>query len=284
MAVDAKTRERYKSDVKPIWCPGCGDFGVLTATFMALGMMGLEPEKVVIVSGIGCSGRFPAFTTCYGFHSLHGRTMPVALGIKATNPDLTVIVVGGDGDTLAIGGNHFMHACRRNINLAYLLLDNNLYALTKGQASPTSFPTQTTDTTPYGSYEVDVEPCALAVLFGATFVAREFSARARKLAEVIVQAIEHPGFALVHILSPCVTFFDTYDLYKRQIAELPEDYDPSDSNEAIRYATDPEHKWVGVLYRTYRPTLEERVQHIREKALQKFGPGDLKAMLASRRV
>jgi 2-oxoglutarate/2-oxoacid ferredoxin oxidoreductase subunit beta len=129
MAVSAEVRERYKSDLKPIWCPGCGDFGVLTATFMALGNLGLNPEEVVIVSGIGCSGRFPAFTTAYGFHSLHGRTMPVALGVKAANPNLTVIAVGGDGDTLAIGGNHFMHACRRNINLTYLLLDNNLYAL-----------------------------------------------------------------------------------------------------------------------------------------------------------
>lgn len=284
MAVGAKTREKYKSEVKPIWCPGCGDFGVLTATFMALGMLNLEPENVVIVSGIGCSGRFPAFTTAYGFHSLHGRTMPVALGIKAANPDLTVIAVGGDGDTLAIGGNHFMHACRRNIDLAYLLLDNNLYALTKGQASPTTLPTQMTDSTPYGSYESDVEPCALAMLFGATFVAREFSARAKKLAEIIAQAIQHQGFALVHILSPCVTFFDTYDLYKQQIKELPPDYDPTDRHKAVQYATDPEHKWVGVLYKSNRPTFEERAREIQRKALERMGPGDLKAMLEKRRV
>ncbi len=284
MAVDAQVRERYKSELKPIWCPGCGDFGVLTATFMALGNLGLDPEQVVIVSGIGCSGRFPAFTTAYGFHSLHGRTMPVALGVKAANPDLTVIAVGGDGDTLAIGGNHFMHACRRNINLTYLLLDNNLYALTKGQASPTSLPNQTTDSTPYGSYEDDVEPCALALLYGAAFVAREFSARARKLADVIAQAIRHPGFALVHILSPCVTFFDTYDLYKQQIKELPPDYDPSDLHRAIQYATDPEHKWVGVLYRTVKPTFEERIQAIREKAQQRYGHLTLQDMLNRRRV
>ncbi|MCS7223880.1 MAG: 2-oxoacid:ferredoxin oxidoreductase subunit beta [Armatimonadetes bacterium] len=284
MAVDAKVREKYKSEVKPIWCPGCGDFGVLTATFMALGALNLPPEQVVIVSGIGCSGRFPGFTTCYGFHSLHGRTMPVALGVKAANPDLTVIAVGGDGDTLAIGGNHFMHACRRNINLTYLLLDNNLYALTKGQASPTSFPTQVTDSTPFGSYEADVEPCALAILFGATFVAREFSARAKKTAEIIVQAIEHPGFSLVHILSPCVTFFDTYDLYKQKIAELPEGYDPTDLYGAVRTATDPERKWVGVLYRGHRPTFEEMIPKIRQKAEEKLGPGDLQAMLDRRRV
>ncbi|MFA0752547.1 MAG: hypothetical protein IMHGJWDQ_000301 [Candidatus Fervidibacter sp.] len=284
MAVEAQVRERYKSDLKPIWCPGCGDYGVLTATFMALGNLGLDPEQVVIVSGIGCSGRFPAFTTAYGFHSLHGRTMPVALGVKAANPNLTVIAVGGDGDTLAIGGNHFMHACRRNINLTYLLLDNNLYALTKGQASPTTLPTQTTDSTPYGSYESDVEPCALAILYGATFVAREFSARARKLAEVIAQAIQHQGFALVHILSPCVTFFDTYDLYKQWVKELPPDYDPSDPHRAIQYATDTEHKWVGVLYRTVKPTFEDRIREIREKALQRYGHLTLQDMLNRRRV
>ncbi len=284
MAVDAKTREKYKSEVKPIWCPGCGDFGVLTSTFMALGMLNLEPEQVVIVSGIGCSGRFPAFTTAYGFHSLHGRTMPVALGVKAANPDLTVIAVGGDGDTLAIGGNHFMHACRRNINLTYLLLDNNLYALTKGQASPTTLPMQMTDSTPYGSYESDVEPCALAMLFGATFVAREFSARAKKAAEIIAQAIQHPGFALVHLLSPCVTFFDTYDLYKQKIKELPPDYDPTDKHKAVQYATDPQHKWVGVLYKSNRPTFEERAHEIQQKALERMGTGDLKAMLEKRRV
>lgn len=284
MAVGAEVRERYKSDLRPIWCPGCGDFGVLTATFMALGNLGLNPEEVVIVSGIGCSGRFPAFTTAYGFHSLHGRTMPVALGIKAAKPELTVIAVGGDGDTLAIGGNHFMHACRRNINLTYLLLDNNLYALTKGQASPTSLPSQTTDSTPYGSYENYVEPCALAILYGATFVAREFSARARKLADIIAQAIQHPGFSLVHILSPCVTFFDTYDFYKQQVKELPSDYDPTDMHLALRYATDMEHRWVGVLFKTYKPTFEERVQAIREQAMKRYQNVTLKDLLSQRRV
>ncbi|MFN4180461.1 MAG: 2-oxoacid:ferredoxin oxidoreductase subunit beta [Armatimonadota bacterium] len=284
MAVGAEVRERYKSDLRPIWCPGCGDFGVLTATFMALGNLGLNPEEVVIVSGIGCSGRFPAFTTAYGFHSLHGRTMPVALGIKAAKPELTVIAVGGDGDTLAIGGNHFMHACRRNINLTYLLLDNNLYALTKGQASPTSLPSQTTDSTPYGSYENYVEPCALAILYGATFVAREFSARARKLADVIAQAIQHPGFSLVHILSPCVTFFDTYDFYKQQVKELPSDYDPTDMHLALRYATDMESRWVGVLFKTYKPTFEERVQAIREQATKRYQNVTLKDLLIQRRV
>jgi 2-oxoglutarate ferredoxin oxidoreductase subunit beta len=210
--------------------------------------------------------------------------MPVALGIKAARPELTVIAVGGDGDTLAIGGNHFMHACRRNINLTYLLLDNNLYALTKGQASPTSLPSQTTDSTPYGSYENYVEPCALAILYGATFVAREFSARARKLADVIAQAIQHPGFSLVHILSPCVTFFDTYDFYKQQVKELPSDYDPTDMHLALRYATDMEQRWVGVLFKTYKPTFEERVQAIREKAVQRYGNVTLKDLLARRRV
>ncbi len=284
MAVGAEVRERYKSDLRPIWCPGCGDYGVLTATFMALGNLGLNPEEVVIVSGIGCSGRFPAFTTAYGFHSLHGRTMPVALGIKAAKPELTVIAVGGDGDTLAIGGNHFMHACRRNINLTYLLLDNNLYALTKGQASPTSLPSQTTDSTPYGSYENYVEPCALAILYGAAFVAREFSARARKLADAITQAIQHPGFSLVHILSPCVTFFDTYDFYKQQVKELPSDYDPTDMHLALRYATDMEQRWVGVLFKTYKPTFEERMQAIREQAMKRYQNVTLKDLLIQRRV
>lgn len=295
MAVNAINSEPlkakdYKSEVKPIWCPGCGDFGVLASFYDAIAQMQLDPINVCVVAGIGCSGRFPAFTTVYGIHTLHGRVMPVLLGIKTANPDLNVIGMSGDGDATAIGGNHFMHACRRNIDTTYMVLDNNLYALTKGQSSPTTGEDDVDDipypSSPYGTYEDPVEPCTLALAFGATWVARELSNDKRRLTPRIIEAMNHPGFAFLHIYSPCITFYEeTVKAYKEQSRHLPDDYDPVENKfEAMRLASDPNHKYIGLLFKTEKPTYEERITAIQKTALQQRGPGDIAAMLDSYRL
>ena len=201
--LDAKD---FKSDVKPIWCPGCGDFGVLAALTRALAMLGRPPEQIAVVSGIGCSSRLPAYTSAYGFHGLHGRALPVATGLKLARPDLEVIAVGGDGDGYSIGGNHFLHACRRNVDLAYIVMDNRVYGMTKGQPSPTTESDWETDIAPGGTGLRPFNPMALAVAAGATFVARGFSGDPNGLARLILDAIQWRGFAFLEVLSPCLTF------------------------------------------------------------------------------
>jgi 2-oxoglutarate ferredoxin oxidoreductase subunit beta len=201
--LDAKD---FKSDVKPIWCPGCGDFGVLAALTRALAMLGRSPEQIAVVSGIGCSSRLPAYTSAYGFHGLHGRALPVATGLKLARPDLEVIAVGGDGDGYSIGGNHFLHACRRNVDLAYIVMDNRVYGMTKGQPSPTTESDWETDIAPEGTGLRPFNPMALAVAAGATFVARGFSGDPNGLARLILDAIQWRGFAFLEVLSPCLTF------------------------------------------------------------------------------
>ena len=187
----------YKSDLKPIWCPGCGDFGVLASLYRAFAELDLDPARTVVVSGIGCSSRLPGFVTTYGFHSLHGRPLPVAMGVKLANPDLTVIAVGGDGDGFAIGAGHFPHAARRNVDITYLVMDNEIYGLTKGQVSPTSLTEQKAPSTPWGNLETPLNTLAFAVASGASFVARGASFNTKALTELIVQAMEHTRL-LVH--------------------------------------------------------------------------------------
>jgi 2-oxoglutarate ferredoxin oxidoreductase subunit beta len=201
------------------------------------------------VSGIGCSSRLPFFVTSYGFHGLHGRAMPIATGVKAANPDLTVLVFGGDGDAFAIGGDHFMHACRRNVDVTYVVMDNATYGLTKGQVSPTSRAGYVTKTTPSGAAEQPVNPLALALVCGATYVAQGFSARPKHLTDLIVQGIEHRGFAFIEALSPCPTFnkVDTFSYYKENIVDVPLDHDPSDLGAALRLAVG-DQIYSGLLY------------------------------------
>jgi 2-oxoglutarate ferredoxin oxidoreductase subunit beta len=199
--------KHYKSDIKPVWCPGCGHFAVLSAVTKALAHLELEREKVAMISGIGCSSRLPAYTEVYGFHGVHGRALAVASGLKAARPDLTVLVAGGDGDGFSIGGNHFIHACRRNMDMTYIVMDNEVYGMTKGQASPTTSPDWAeSKLTPHGPGVPSFNPAAIALASGATFVARGFSGDPNKLTQIIVEGILHKGFSFIQVLSPCTTY------------------------------------------------------------------------------
>lgn len=196
----------YRSGYKPIWCPGCGDHAVLKSIAKAMAVLSIRPEDMAVVSGIGCSSRIPAYTNCYGFHGIHGRSLAIAGGVKAARPDLTVLVAGGDGDGFSIGGNHFMHACRRNLDLTYIVMDNQVYGMTKGQASPTTAPDWDSTLTPGGSGMNPFHPLVIALASGANFVARCYSGDINATADTIVKAVEHPGFSFIQILSPCVTY------------------------------------------------------------------------------
>lgn len=279
-----KPSSRFKSDVEPIWCPGCGDFQVLSALYSALEELEVEPHRVVLVSGIGCSSRLPHYVNTYSFHTVHGRSLPVAMGVKMANPELQVIVVGGDGDLLAIGGGHFFHAARRNPDLPVLLLDNGIYGQTKGQFSPTTPVGEETASTPYGNVEPPVSPIAQALVHGATFVAQAVASPAyqRQLTDLILRAIRHRGFALLHILVSCVTFSKarTYRYYQSLLKEMPPDHDPSDLASALRLALSGEGLYQGVLYQVDRPTFEDRMASVQGQALRK-GRTDLKALLSS---
>ena len=207
----------FKSAAKPIWCLGCGDFGVVAALQRALAVNGRPPHEVALVSGIGCSSRLPAYTTCYGFHGVHGRALPVAAGLKLARPDLEVIAVGGDGDGYSIGGNHFIHACRRNVDMLYIVMDNRVYGMTKGQPSPTTEPDWDSDLVPGGTGIKPFNPLAIAIASGANFVARAFSGETKELAELIVEGIRWPGFAYIEVLSPCVTFRPEETAWKKLV-------------------------------------------------------------------
>lgn len=196
----------FSSGAHPIWCPGCGDYGVLAGLERALAQLGRPPHEVVLVSGIGCSSRLPGYMSCYGFHGVHGRALAVATGLKIARPDLQVISVGGDGDGFSIGGNHFIHACRRNLDMLYVVMDNRVYGMTKGQPSPTSEPDWDSELIPGGSRVAPFNPVAMAIVAGATFVGRGFSGDPQGLADLIQAGIRWNGFAFIEVLSPCVTF------------------------------------------------------------------------------
>ena len=206
LPVTAATAKDYKSDLKPIWCPGCGDFGVVQAIYRSLASIGRAPHEIAFVSGIGCSSRIPGYTTAYGFNTVHGRALPIAQGIKLASPELLVLVAGGDGDGFSIGGGHVAHAIRRNVNLTYIVMDNQIYGLTKGQLSPTSAKGLKTVTSTYGSIEDPVNPLLYVLAYGAGFVAQGTPADMAGLTQMVEQAIRYPGFAFVNVQSPCVTF------------------------------------------------------------------------------
>ena len=254
--------ETYKSDEKPTWCPGCGDFGVLNGLYNAMRAQGLQTKDIVVVSGIGCSSRLPFFVASYGFHGVHGRAMPIATGVKVANPNLKVLAMGGDGDAFAIGGGHFVHAARRNLDLCYVIMDNNIYGLTKGQTSPTSNVGFVTKTTPKGTPDRPINPLLLAIAGGATFVARAFSGKPKELADLIVAGIDHNGFAVIDTFSPCPTFnkVNTFKAYRDEVADLPPDYDPTDLQQAIKATSSEDPLYLGVLYRQDGESFEDHIK------------------------
>jgi 2-oxoglutarate/2-oxoacid ferredoxin oxidoreductase subunit beta len=271
----------YKTDLKPVWCPGCGDFAVLNSVYRALSDLHIEPHETAIISGIGCSSRLPGYVETYGFNSLHGRALPLATGMKLAAPNLTVLAVGGDGDGLAIGGNHFMHAARRNVDIAYFMMDNEIYGLTKGQAAPTTPSGDRTKSTIYGNPEVSVDPCALAISLGASWVGRGFSGDVKGTTELMKLAISHHGFAFLNIISPCVTWrgdHQTKEL-RAKLAAIPADHDRTDRTAALRFTSEPEHLTTGVLYDIQRSTLLDEMMEIRDKAVGQAPPPSREDML-----
>ena len=259
--------QTYKSEVKPTWCPGCGDFAVLSALQKAIHALQLEPWNVLLVSGIGCSSNLPHFLSTYGFHAIHGRAIPVATGAKLANPDLNVIVTGGDGDGYGIGLGHFVHGMRRNLDITYIVMNNEIYGLTTGQASPTSEKGMKTKSTPnVGVIENPVDPISIALSVGATYVARTFSGDVKQMTDIVQKGIEHKGFSLIDCLSPCVTYnkVNTYDFFRQRVYDLnKEGHDPTDMKAAFAKAIE----WpmvqrdripIGLFYRAEGvPTYEE---------------------------
>ena len=231
------TMADFKGRVDPDWCPGCGDFGVLAAIQKALLELHISNHNVVAISGIGCSSNLPGFINVYGMHTLHGRALAVATGVKLANHDLTVLVTGGDGDGFGIGGNHFVHTMRRNVDLLYIVMDNQIYGLTTGQTSPTSRIGMKTKSMPFGNIEAPVNPISLALAAGATFVARGYSGEQKHLTDLIKRGIEHQGFAFLDVFSPCVTYNhdNTYQWYKPRVKKLEDDpaYDATDWTAAM---------------------------------------------------
>ena len=255
-------KDSFKGKVHPDWCPGCGDFSVLSALQAALFELGLQPHQVVVISGIGCSSNLPGFINTYGMHTLHGRSLAVGTGVKMGNHDLKVICVGGDGDGYGIGGNHFVHTMRRNVDITYIVMDNQIYGLTTGQTSPTSVKGMKTKSTPHGSVENPINPLPMAMVGGATYVARGFSGKQKHLVEILKGAIQHKGFSLVDVFSPCVTYNkdNTYQWFNPRVKVLEEQgHNPTDFQKAMEkaYQWDPEIP-IGLLWkRTDLPTLEE---------------------------
>lgn len=245
--------KNYKSDIKPVWCPGCGDFAVLNALTKALAFLELPREQAALITGIGCSSRIAAYTSLYGFHGVHGRALALAAGLKAARPDLTVLVAGGDGDGLSIGGNHFIHACRRNMDLTYVIMDNEVYGMTKGQASPTTAPDwASSKLTPHGTGIRPFQPAGLALAAGASFIARGFTGDPNGLAHILVQAIQHPGFAFVQALSPCPTFRPEQMDWKHQVRAFAQE-PTSDPVEAAQRIQADDGMSIGIIYRSAYP-------------------------------
>jgi len=258
----------YKRDLKPVWCPGCGDFGVVNALYKTLSDLGLHRHETAVVSGIGCSSRLPGYVAAYGFNALHGRALTLATGVKLANPRVTTLVAGGDGDGFAIGMGHFPHAARRNLDMTYILMDNRIYGLTKGQLSPTSEPDLVTKTSTMGNIERPIDPVAMALATGVTFIARTVSTNIKHMTEMFSRAIKHSGFSFVQVLSPCVTFrgktqYKDYQgdgvTYLEQMGHNPEDFQA-----ALSVANNGDVYQLGVIYHVHHESFGERYARLRE--------------------
>lgn len=252
------TMKDYRGDVST-WCPGCGHFSVMAGMQRALINIGLEPHEVALISGIGCSSKVSEYTRAYGFHTIHGRGLPVAQGVKMANPKLKVISAGGDGDGYGIGVGHFLHAVRRNVDITYVAMDNNIYGLTKGQASPRSAHGMVTTTTLKGNKEYPVDPLSTAIANGGTFVAQAFAGDIKGMTEILEKALLHKGFALVNIFSPCVTYnkVNTYDYYKEHIVNIEAPLPTRE--EAIKVIKEHEGIVQGILYQEEREDFQEKL-------------------------
>jgi 2-oxoglutarate ferredoxin oxidoreductase subunit beta len=285
------TRKDFEGIERPTWCPGCGNFGILNGIKMALVEHDIAPHEIFIVTGIGCGSKLPHYMKVNGFHTLHGRPVAVATGARLANHGLRVMTVHGDGDGYGEGLSHFLNAARRNLNIVDLVQDNRVYGLTRGQYSPTSERGKRTPTTPEGSIDGPVQPLAMAISAGATFVSRGYSGELKHLAWIIGEALEHPGYALVDVLQPCVTWNRSYayDFYNERVYKLEDEpgYDPSDRTAAWEKA----YEWgeripIGIFYRGEPiPTYEEQVPALEagplvKQPLEKLRPEQIEALRA----
>lgn len=275
---------RYESNRVTAWCPGCGNFPLRKALVSALQELRLAPEQVVMYTGIGQAAKMPHYIRVNGFNGLHGRALPPSLGMRVANPGLKVIVESGDGDTYGEGGNHLLHNIRRNPDLTHLVHDNQIYGLTKGQASPTTGPEQTTSVQPNGITAQPFNPIRFALGMRASFVARGFVGEQDHLKELIETAIEHRGYALVDILQPCISFnkVNTYQWYQQRVYKLDQDYNPNDYRVAIAKAEEwGERIPLGVIYREERPVFRDYLQQLADKPLveKSIQPADLEYLL-----
>lgn len=258
--IRADGHQEYRSKSLPTWCPGCGYFSMAEGLTFALKRLEIAYKDVVVVSGIGCASRFPFFFNTYGFHTLHGRVLPVATGVKIANDDLTVVAVGGDGDAFAIGGGHIPHAARRNVNLTYLVFDNGIYGLTKGQTSPTSAVGFKTSSSPYENGDVPLNPLMMLLSYGASWVGQAYAGHHHHLADMITQAMSHRGFSFLRVLSPCVTFDKTDNTYANlnlHVRDLPDNHDTSNLMAAMAEASHTDHPALGIYYKEDRATLRQ---------------------------
>ncbi len=252
----------FRNQIEIAWCPGCGNFNLLTALSEALAELGLKPSQVVLVSGIGQAAKAPHYIQANVFNGLHGRSIPIAFGIQAVNPELTVIVESGDGCMYGEGGNHLIHAIRRNPNITVIVHDNQVYGLTKGQASPTSETGFVSKTQPLGTVSEPFHPLALAVSQDASFVARGFTGDKEGLKSILKQAIQWKGFSLVDVLQPCVTFnhTNTFGWYRSRLYPLPEEYNSEDQVEAFKKSLEWGDKIpIGVIYRHAKSVFSDRI-------------------------
>ncbi len=283
-SITEKTVKTRKVEVSPDWCAGCGDFGVLSSLNKATLDKDVKSHEMLIVSGIGCSSNLPGYVNAYGVHSLHGRALPIATGAKLANHNLKVVITGGDGDGFGIGVGHFIHAMRRNLDLTYLVMDNEIYGLTTGQASPTTMKDTKTKTTPRGNVEQPINPLMLALVSGATFVARAFSGQPAHLSALIEQAIAHKGFAFIDVFSPCVTYnkLNTFTWFKERIYKLDDeapDRDPTDLPDAMSTAMEfGDRIPIGLIYKVDKPTYEDSEPVLLDGPLVKQSLGIKKAL------
>jgi len=259
------------SGYNPTWCPGCGNWGIGVAVKQALVQSNINPSKVGVVFGIGCSGNMNDFLNAYTIHSLHGRSLPTAIGLKIANHELPVIAIVGDGDCYGEGGNHFLHACRGNHDITVIVHDNGVYGLTTGQVAPTANKGYKSKSTPAGIIEVPINPISLAITSGATFVAQSFAGDPNHMVAMIKKGIAHKGFSLVNILQPCVTFnkINTYKYYLENTYKLPDDYKRSDFDNAVSKSLEINREKfpLGVIYQTERPSYTDELDQLKETTL-----------------